>query len=183
MEPRIQAITGLSAAQAVGRPIWEIQSWLEPPEVRTAENQQRLRETTLHALSTGEASWLGRLLERSLEHPDGTRRFLQSVTFPVRTGKGIMFGSILRDITDKHRAEEMIRLQGAALDAAANAMVITDLQGAILWANPAFTNLTGYTLEEARGQNPRLFNPIAIQPASTSSSGRPSSPGRSGRGS
>lgn len=54
-------------------------------------------------------------------------------------------------------SEEQLRLQAAALAAAANAIVITDREGTIQWVNPAWTTLTGYTPEETRGQNPRLL--------------------------
>ncbi len=50
------------------------------------------------------------------------------------------------------RLIESLRLQAAALDAAANAIVITDPDGIIRWLNPAFTTLTGYTPAEATGQ-------------------------------
>ncbi|HXC02130.1 MAG TPA: response regulator [Opitutaceae bacterium] len=50
-----------------------------------------------------------------------------------------------------------LRLQGAALATAANAIIITDPKGSILWSNPAFTTLTGYTAAEAAGQTPRLL--------------------------
>jgi two-component system cell cycle sensor histidine kinase/response regulator CckA len=53
--------------------------------------------------------------------------------------------------------EEQLRLQVAMLTAVANGVFITDRRGDILWANPAFTALTGYTLNEVRGQNPRLL--------------------------
>ena len=56
-----------------------------------------------------------------------------------------------------HQAVQQLRLQTTALEAAANGIVLTDRQGTILWVNPAFTTLTGYTLEEARGQNPRVL--------------------------
>ena len=36
-------------------------------------------------------------------------------------------------------------------------VTITDLEGRILFVNRAFTELTGYTMEEARGRNPRLL--------------------------
>ena len=55
------------------------------------------------------------------------------------------------------RAQERVRLQGAALESAANAIVITDAQGDISWVNPAFTQLTGYSREEAIGANPRVL--------------------------
>ena len=48
-----------------------------------------------------------------------------------------------------------MRLQSAALNAAANAIVITDRAGLIEWVNPAFSDLTGYTAAEAVGKNPR----------------------------
>jgi hypothetical protein len=48
-------------------------------------------------------------------------------------------------------------LQSTALAATANGVVITDRTGAMLWVNPAFTTLTGYTPEEVMGTNPRLL--------------------------
>ncbi len=63
-----------------------------------------------------------------------------------------------RDITERKQAEQLIRLQATALQSAAHAIVITDNQGAITWVNPAFTTLTGYTLEEVSGRNVRILN-------------------------
>ena len=39
----------------------------------------------------------------------------------------------------------------------ANAVMITNRNGTILWVNPAFTAVTGYTLDEAVGKTPRLL--------------------------
>ena len=62
---------------------------------------------------------------------------------------------ILRE--EQRRAQSQLRLQAAALESAANGILITDGAGNIIWANPAFTKLTGYALEEARGKNPRFL--------------------------
>ncbi|MBE0544411.1 MAG: PAS domain S-box protein [Verrucomicrobia bacterium] len=59
--------------------------------------------------------------------------------------------------TEHQRTEEQLRVQTTALDAAANAIVITDHAGTIQWVNRAFTGLTGYTAREAVGQNPRVL--------------------------
>lgn len=67
------------------------------------------------------------------------------------------FITMMQDITARKEAEALVRLQSAALHAAANGIVITDRDGAILWANPALERMTGYKLEELRGQNPRIF--------------------------
>jgi PAS domain S-box-containing protein len=60
-------------------------------------------------------------------------------------------------IIQRKRAEEQIHLQSSALDAAANAIMITDKDGIIQSINHAFTQLTGYTVEETLGQNSRLL--------------------------
>ena len=65
--------------------------------------------------------------------------------------------SISRDITEHKRANEILRLQGAAIQSAANAIVITDRAGNITFVNAAFTRITGYTSEEALGKNPKIL--------------------------
>ncbi|QQR74873.1 MAG: EAL domain-containing protein [Holophagales bacterium] len=57
----------------------------------------------------------------------------------------------------RRRAEDALRLRNAALEATANGIVITDANGTILWVNPAFGELTGYSREEAAGRNPRIL--------------------------
>jgi PAS domain S-box-containing protein len=61
------------------------------------------------------------------------------------------------DVTARKQGEEVLRLQNATLEAAANAIVIADQSGNILWVNAAFTDLTGYTAQEVLGKNPRLL--------------------------
>jgi PAS domain S-box-containing protein len=61
------------------------------------------------------------------------------------------------EVVEHTRAEEQLRVQATALNAAANAIVITDHKGTIQSVNPAFTALTGYTAPEAVGQNPRIL--------------------------
>jgi len=56
---------------------------------------------------------------------------------------------------ERERAAATIMLQVAALEAAANGIAITDLDGRIEWVNPAFSALTGYDATDAVGRNPR----------------------------
>jgi diguanylate cyclase (GGDEF)-like protein/PAS domain S-box-containing protein len=57
----------------------------------------------------------------------------------------------------RYATEKQLHLRSAALEAAANGIVITDRNGAIVWANHAFTTMTGYSKEEILGQNHRLL--------------------------
>jgi PAS domain S-box-containing protein len=92
--------------------------------------------------------------ERAIRKKDGS-------CFPVEVMVGDLgdgrYQEIVRDITERKRSEHSLRLQGAALEAAANAITITDADGTILWFNSAFTALTGYTREEAFGRNQRIL--------------------------
>ncbi len=68
-------------------------------------------------------------------------------------GQPSCFLATTNDITNRRASEKTIRLRGAALEAAANAIIIADKQGIIEWANPAFTALSGWSLAEAVGKN------------------------------
>jgi len=84
----------------------------------------------------------------------GTRRTLDTHAVPLRDATGAVTSmlGITRDITERKAAAESLRLQSAMLHAAADAIVITDRAGVMEWVNPAFTQLTGYTAEEALGK-------------------------------
>ena len=63
-------------------------------------------------------------------------------------------GRTLRNALVRTKLESRLRLFEVALDSAANGIVITDLKGKIEWTNLAFTQMTGYCLEESLGCNP-----------------------------
>jgi PAS domain S-box-containing protein len=70
--------------------------------------------------------------------------------------------AIARDITGRKKAEESLRLLGSAVEQSKESIVITeaelDLPGPkIIFVNPAFTAMTGYTAEEAIGKTPRIL--------------------------
>lgn len=63
----------------------------------------------------------------------------------------------IRDITARKRADAERKRLMAAIDQVGEAVVITDVQGSILFVNPAFELATGYTKDEAAGQNLRIL--------------------------
>lgn len=62
-----------------------------------------------------------------------------------------------QEIDDRKTMEASLQLRSRALEAAANAIAITDNNGRIQWINPAFTTLTGYSAEELVGQTHALL--------------------------
>jgi PAS domain S-box-containing protein len=63
----------------------------------------------------------------------------------------------LRDISNLNKMLEQNRLLSAAVEQSANTVLITDKTGKIIYVNPRFTKLTGYTFEEVLGKNPRIL--------------------------
>lgn len=86
-------------------------------------------------------------------------------TVPGKSGKPAYFIVIIEDISGRMKTEAQLRLRSAALEASANAMVITNDKGEIEWTNPAFTRFTGYTAEEALGKTPALLKSGSHEPA------------------
>lgn len=58
---------------------------------------------------------------------------------------------------ERRQAESLLHLRTAALEAAANGVLISDHTGQIVWVNQAFSTLTGYSAQEAIGQTPRIL--------------------------
>jgi PAS domain S-box-containing protein len=94
---------------------------------------------------------------------EGRHRRKDGSTFPVEVTLNFIHlerdyvVAVVRDITERIKVKKRLHLQGIALEAAANSIVITNTQGAIEWVNPAFTHLTGYSLKQVKGQNPRIL--------------------------
>jgi PAS domain S-box-containing protein len=98
------------------------------------------------------------VLEEPFTDKGGRVRWLQTVKRPlIDENKQVQLLGVSVDITERKLVEQQLHLQATALESAANAIVITDRQGTIFWVNAAFTKLTGYSLDEAIGKNPRIL--------------------------
>ena len=64
---------------------------------------------------------------------------------------------LVREITKRKQAEEELRKLSRAIEQSPSTIVITDLKGTIEFVNPAFTLSSGYSYEEAVGENPRIL--------------------------
>ena len=62
-----------------------------------------------------------------------------------------------KELTVQKKLEAETTKLTTAVEQSANTIVITDIKGTIEYVNPKFTEITGYTAEEAIGQNPRVL--------------------------
>jgi diguanylate cyclase (GGDEF)-like protein/PAS domain S-box-containing protein len=96
--------------------------------------------------------------EYRLRAGDGSYRWVYDFAVPIRNDGGAVESvqGYLLDITERRALETEQRLLATAFHTS-QALMITDARGTIERVNPAFTEITGYTAEEAIGQDPSLI--------------------------
>jgi len=96
--------------------------------------------------------------EQRLRRKGGTVIWVSIKTTGLGTDQDCsQYRLVFSDITEGKRTEDILRTLSTAMEQSPVSIVITDLAGAIEYVNPKFTEMTGYTAEEALGQNPRIL--------------------------
>ena len=88
-------------------------------------------------------------------HPYWSETFKTAIV--TEGGEVVGTTGFSRDITERKRIEESLQIAALVYRNSGEAMLVTDEENRILDINPAFTRVTGYTLDEIRGLNPRIF--------------------------
>jgi PAS domain S-box-containing protein len=91
---------------------------------------------------------------------------ISTALIPDAEGKGVdpLRIAMITDITDWKKDQTQLRQLSRAVEQSSSSIVITDLEGKIEYVNPRFTQLSGYTLEESIGKNPRILKSGATPP-------------------
>jgi len=99
------------------------------------------------------------MMEYRIITRDGSEHWIEHICRPLFGSDNQYLGRRIsnRDITKRKQADMQLSILNIALEAAANAIVITDHQGEIQWANSAFATMTGYPFEEVKNMNPRFL--------------------------
>ena len=90
---------------------------------------------------------------------DGNRIFVETNTTALFDDSGNFTGvvGVFRDITERMKGEGELRKLSTAVKQSPSVIAITDLKGNLEYVNPKFSELTGYSFEEAIGQNTRIL--------------------------
>ena len=142
-------------AEIVGRSMQEIKEtgWMKithPDDI-----QEDLAQ--LEKLNLGEVDHFQ--LKKRYIRPDGTFVWVNLIATTLITedkGHPQIF-CMIEDITDQINNEDKIRILTSAVEQSPVSIVITGIDGHIEYVNPKFSQITGYSSEEAIGQNPRIL--------------------------
>jgi len=110
----------------------------------------------LERLSDG-TTIINPLIEEKIVRLDGTIVDVEVTNSLIPSSEEKEIQVILRNITERRHSDEQMRLQNIALESAANAIIISNPDGIIQWANKSFTILTGFNKDELIGKTTSLL--------------------------
>jgi len=96
--------------------------------------------------------------------PGGAIRWLAARTEPVlgRTGVVVSIHGTAQDVTERRLAQEQLRFQAKLLNAVGEAIIATDLAGAVVYWGPGAERLYGWRAQEVHGL--RIQDVIPVVP-------------------
>ncbi|MCD6532800.1 MAG: PAS domain S-box protein, partial [Deltaproteobacteria bacterium] len=131
-------------------------------------------------LHPGDQSMVSRAINEALEHQsiysldyriiradNQKERIIHAHAETIRdpkSGEPLKMIGTLQDVTARRQGLQKLELLQSAVDHASETIVITDHQANIIYTNPAFTSITGYSQAEAVGQNPRILQSGQTKP-------------------
>jgi diguanylate cyclase (GGDEF)-like protein/PAS domain S-box-containing protein len=121
-------------------------------DIRPSEDIPAMMQSAMLRLEGTESAGIWRHLTKS-----GVLRWVEITSHPIQFDGRPARLVVATDVSAQKQAESQLRLQAAALEAAANAIMISDRAGRINWVNPAFTQLTGYAPDEVAGRSTELL--------------------------
>lgn len=155
--PAAERLFGWSASDAIGR---TVASLIVPEALREAHARGISREG-----GAGAFRLFGGPVEMTACRRDGSMVPVELNLNEVRLDTGRHIVAVVRDVSQRKRAEaERLRL-ATAIEQAAEIVMITDREGTIEYVNPAFETITGYTREEAIGHNTNFLRSGKHAPA------------------
>jgi len=134
-----------SLEDVVGRPFWECPWWSH-----SSEAQQAVRDG-IHIALTGE------VFRNTAIHVglSGEPHVVDFSLKPIFNEAGDVVQIIPegRDITDSYEANRQLARLGMAIEHTTDVVILMDMDGLVEYVNPAFSEITGYSRDDALGRN------------------------------
>lgn len=140
-------LVNIPAKNILGKTAFEVFKHTSLADTFTSEDKETFRKEVPQILFT--------------EIPDsnGVTRFFQVTKMPFFFANEELPSllGVATDITESKVYEDALRKLTKAIEQSPVSIIITDINGAIEYVNPKFTQTFGYSLYEVLGQNPRLL--------------------------
>ncbi len=129
-------------------------------EVFPIEGAQAVYDAEQQIIATGQP--MINHEEETYSYRTGEKMWLLTTKVPFRDSDGEIAGLVgmSRDITELKRSAELLLQLRKAVETLPLGVTITDLQGTIIYINPAQAAMHGDTVQELLGKDVRIFAPL-----------------------
>jgi len=157
VNPFLIKLLGFSHGEMVGKTVGELSPFKD-----IVSNQAMLERLQKHGYVRYE--------NLPLETCDGRKVAVEFVSNVYQVGNAKVIQCNIRDITARKQTEESLRLLSSAVEQSHDSVTITDAEldlpgPRIVFVNPAFTKMTGYTAAEVIGKTPRILQGLRTDKA------------------
>jgi PAS domain S-box-containing protein len=156
VSPSAERITGYRADEFMADPELTLKITHPDDLAMVKEHQQKVSQPGKEVCS----------LDFRIFTRGGEERWVNHYCQPVYDADGRWLGqrSGNRDITERKQMDEKLRQLSRAVEQSPASIVITNPAGDIEYVNPKFIEVTGYTLAEVLGRNPRVLKSGEMSP-------------------
>lgn len=154
VNPRFEQSTGYSIVEAIGN---------NQRMLKSGRQSREYYEILWKTIGNGNI-WTGEFLNK---RKDGSLYWESATIAPVQDQDGVItnYVAIKEDITARRLADEQLRKLSRAVEQSGNTVIVMDRNGLIEYVNPKFSQVTGYSPEEAIGRSPiALMNGFGTTP-------------------
>lgn len=149
LNPAVDGLLGYKAEEMTGMGLWEF------CDDKNFRKMRREIEAAIGALPHQDE----RVFEALMRRRDG-REINVEITGRVVTddkGRPVSLQGVTRDITERKKIESERERLRLAIEHSVETVMITDTEGTIVYVNPAFERVSGYSREEAIGQKTAIL--------------------------
>ncbi|WP_316980300.1 EAL domain-containing protein [Shumkonia mesophila] len=123
-------------------------------DVLAPAHQEKARALRRNVLVSG---WAMPLTEGAYRKLDGENFIAEATAARVHVDNGYAVHTVIRDVTERKRAEETFRKLSKVVEQSSSLVLITDAHGHIEYVNPRFEEVSGYALADVAGKTPGVL--------------------------
>lgn len=94
----------------IGQKIWDFIDSRTLPDTPTSPQSLFDKVQIQHALQSGSSEWFQKVSENKIKDAYGQTKIIQSVAFPVKSGRSFLMGIVARDISEAKETETILKI-------------------------------------------------------------------------
>ncbi len=149
----LEKITGISKKDTIGKSITESEFCKAPESENLKESSTRLKNVIIEIIEKRGTKNFNSTIDDEIMLKNGEIKSLQSIVYPIITDRGIMIGTVIRDITQRKSIEKQNIILNRAIESSASGVVLFDLNFSVQYVNASIIQMMNVSADiELKGR-------------------------------